>query len=190
MPTTRDRLIDAALKRFYRDGFRNVGIESIFNDVGISKTAFYKHFDSKETLIAAVLTERSALLRETLLKTIRSRGGDDPRAQVAALFDVVESVTEADGYQGCIFVNAAMEYPQRHEPAHIVSAENKRAVEAIISEIVAAAGADDPQAAAEELCLIMEGAYVARQITGNLQSVNVARSVAEAVLMRRCPARQ
>lgn len=189
MPTTRDRLIDAALKRFYRDGFRNVGIEPILNDVGISKTAFYKHFDSKETLISAVLTERSALLQEMLRKMICDRGGSDPRAQVAALFDVVESVTEADGYQGCIFVNAAMEYPQRHELPHVVAAENKRAVEAIIFEICVAAGADDPQAASQELCLIMEGAYVARQITGNVHSVAVARRVANAVLARRCPDR-
>lgn len=190
MPTTRDRLIDAALKRFYRDGFRNVGIDPILSDVGISKTAFYKHFDSKESLISAVLAERSALLQETLREMIRSRGGSDPRAQVAALFDVVQSVTEADGYQGCIFVNAAMEYPQCHEPAHVAAAENKRAVEEIIREIAVAAGADDPQAAAQELCLVMEGAYIARQITGDSQSLDVARRVADAIIAHRCPAQQ
>ncbi|MGE5191166.1 MAG: hypothetical protein ACM3U2_01610 [Deltaproteobacteria bacterium] len=37
---TRQRLIEAAIRRFYRDGFRNDGIDQILTDVGISKTAF------------------------------------------------------------------------------------------------------------------------------------------------------
>ena len=38
MPDTKQRLIDAATRRFYRDGFRNVGLDQILDDVGISKT--------------------------------------------------------------------------------------------------------------------------------------------------------
>jgi AcrR family transcriptional regulator len=52
---TRQRLVEAAVKRFYRDGFRNVGIDQILADVGISKTAFYKHFECKEDLMLAAL---------------------------------------------------------------------------------------------------------------------------------------
>ena len=48
---THQRLIDAAKRRFYRDGFRNVGIDSILSDVGISKACFYKHFESKQHLL-------------------------------------------------------------------------------------------------------------------------------------------
>jgi len=58
--TTRQRLIEAALKRFYRDGFRNVGIDQVLADVGISKTAFYKHFESKDDLMLAVLELKNA----------------------------------------------------------------------------------------------------------------------------------
>ena len=52
---TRQRLIEAVVRRFYRDGFRNVGIDQILSDVGISKTAFYKHFECKEDLMLAAL---------------------------------------------------------------------------------------------------------------------------------------
>ena len=37
--STRDKLIEAAVRRFYREGFRNVGIDQVYGDVGISKTA-------------------------------------------------------------------------------------------------------------------------------------------------------
>lgn len=186
MPTTRERLIDAARKRFYRDGFRNVGIEPILADVGISKTAFYKHFPSKDDLVSNLLDETSRWLQATLRSLVRERGGDDPTDQLRALFDVVESVTEADGFQGCIFINAAMEYPLPHEPAHAAALRNKRAVESIIGEIAVQAGAVDPAALAAELELVIEGAYATRLLTGDPRSLDAARRVADGIIERHC----
>lgn len=186
MPTTRDRLIEAAGKRFYRDGFRNVGIDAIYNDVGISKTAFYKHFCSKDDLIIAVLEERSAWLQGTLRGLVREHGGDDPVAQLRALFDVVETVSSSDGFKGCFFINAAMEFPQQHEPAHIAAAQNRESVIAIIAEIAAQAGVADPAAIAWELELLLEGAYATRLLSGDSASLATARRVADAVIERHC----
>ena len=45
----------------------------------------------------------------------------------------------------------------------------------------------DPRALAKELCLIMEGAYVTRHVTGNKQTVDIARRVAELVIAAGCP---
>src|SRR3954467_15466853 len=61
---TRQRLIDVGVQRFYRDGFRNVGIDQILNEVGISKTAFYKHFESKEDLMLAALEDNNCRVQE------------------------------------------------------------------------------------------------------------------------------
>jgi hypothetical protein len=58
----------------------------------------------------------------------------------------------------------------------------KRAIEAIVCEIAAHAGATDPQSLAQELCLIFEGAYVTRQVTGNSQTIEIARRVADRVI--------
>jgi AcrR family transcriptional regulator len=138
---TRQRLIDAAVRRFYRDGFRSVGIDQILADVGISKTAFYKYFESKEDLMLAALESNSRWLQETLLALIRERGGPTPLGQLHALLDVVEHIVESDDYQGCIFVNVAMEFPLPHEPAHIAAAQNKQAIEDIVYGLVVEAGA-------------------------------------------------
>ena len=95
------------------------------------------------------------------------------------MLDVVETIIKSDEFQGCIFVNAAMEFPLLHEPAHVAAAGNKRAIENIVFELAARAGAIDPRALAEELCLIIEGAYVTRQVTGNRESIDIARRVAD-----------
>jgi len=183
MPTeTRQQLIESAIKRFYRDGFRNVGIDQILTDVGISKTAFYKHFECKEDLMLAALEVQNLWLQNTFHEMIRTRGGDSPIAQLRAVLDVVEMVIQSEEFQGCIFVNAAMEFPLMHEPAHIAAAENKRAIEAIVFEIAERAGAANPKALAEELCLIIEGTYITRQVTGNPKAVDIARRIAERLI--------
>ncbi len=184
--TTRQRLVESAIHRFYRDGFRNVGIEQILSDVGISKTAFYKHFECKEDLMLAALEMQNQWLQETFRAMIRQRGGEAPIDQLSAVMDVVESIIESDEFHGCIFVNAAMEFPLPHEPAHVSASANKRAIEDIVAAIAAEAGADDPRALASELCLIMEGAYVTRHVTGNPQTINIARRLATLVIAARC----
>ena len=184
---TKVRLVEAATRRFYRDGFRSVGIDQILSDVGISKTAFYKHFESKEDLILAALGMQNEWLQETFRAMIRDRGGPTAIGQLRAILDVVEHIVESDDYQGCIFVNVAMEFPLPHEPAHVLASENKAAIEGIVRELAEEAGAADPQAMAQQLCLIMEGAYVTRHVTGNKQTVDLAREVAELVITANCP---
>ena len=105
---TRQRLIEAAIRRFYRDGFRNVGIDQILADVGISKTAFYKHFESKDDLMLAALEVQNLWLQNTFHEMIRKRGGDSASGQLRAVLDVVEMIIESEEFQGCIFVNAAI----------------------------------------------------------------------------------
>jgi AcrR family transcriptional regulator len=185
--STRQRLIEAGLKRFYRDGFRSVGIDQVLADVGISKTAFYKHFESKDDLLLAVLDDRNRWLQGTFRDMVRKCGGQNPADQLRALFDVVDANITSDDYRGCLFINVAMEFPLQHEPAHMAAAGNKRAIEDFVAELAAAAGAGDPRRLAEELCLIMEGAYVMHQVSRNKHASDIARRLAEQVIVRYLP---
>ena len=183
MPSqTRQRLIEASVKRFYRDGFRNVGIDQILTDVGISKTAFYKHFECKEDLMLAALAMQNEWLQNTFREMIRERGGESALGQLRAVLDVVETIIQSETFQGCIFVNVAMEFPLPHQPAHVAAAAHKRAIEGYVKELAATAGAADPYALARELCLVMEGAYVTRQVTGDPATIAVARRIADIVI--------
>jgi AcrR family transcriptional regulator len=184
MSQTRERLIDSATRRFYRDGFRNVGVDQVMDDVGISKTAFYKHFRSKDELMLAVLEKQNRWLQGTFRELVEQRAGTGASApdQLRAVMDVVEQIIEEDDYQGCIFVNVAMEFPLLHQPAHLAAARHKQAIEAFVHELAGRAGAADPLSLARELCLVMEGAYVTRQVTGDPGAIAIARKVADAVI--------
>lgn len=185
--STRQRLLESALKRFYRDGFRNVGIDQILADVGISKTAFYKHFESKEDLMLAVLEMKNVWLQDLLRNTVLQRNDPNPVERLRGLFDVVQQFVDSDDFHGCLFVNVAMEFPLQHEPAHRAAAAHKRAIEALVGELAAQAGAAEPAALAKELCLVMEGAYVTKHVTGDSGAAAVGRRIADDLIARHLP---
>ncbi len=143
---TRQRLVESAGRRFYRDGFRMVGLDQILTEVGISKTAFYKHFESKDDLVLAALAAHDREMQDTFRTMIRERGGPTPLGQLHTLMEVAEHFIESDDFRGCIFVNVAMEFPLPHEPAHVAAAHSKRAVEDIVYDLAVAAGAAEPRA--------------------------------------------
>lgn len=185
--STRQRLTEAAARRFYRDGFRSVGIDQVLADVGISKTAFYKHFESKDDLMLAALELKNRWLQDTFRGAIRDRGGPTALGQLRALLDVVDQIVSSSDYQGCMFVNAAIEFPLPHEPAHMAAAQHKRAIEEMVYEVAVRVDAADPRGLARELCLIMEGAYITRHITGDPQTIAIARRVADLVIAAHLP---
>jgi AcrR family transcriptional regulator len=184
---TRQRLIKTAFERLYNDGFRNVAIDRILADVGISKTAFYKHFESKDELLLAALEHHQRQIAEDFRSIIRRRGADSPAGQLRGLFDAVENIIESKDFHGCVFVNVAIEFPFPHEPAHVIAMRTKEAIQRTVCELAAAAGAAKPDELAEELCLIMEGAYVTRHVTGNPQTISIARRLAEQAMAAHLP---
>jgi len=190
MPSnTRQRLVDTATRRFLRDGFRNVGLDSVLDDVGITKTAFYKHFESKDDLMIEVLDRQGAWLKNHFLDMIRGHGGSSAAGQLRALFDAVEQIMHSQDFHGCIFVQASMEFPHMHDPAHQAAMRNKQAVQDLIHDIAERAGCEDPPQLAAELTMIIEGAYVTRQLTGRPDTIHIARRVADLILDRALPGR-
>jgi AcrR family transcriptional regulator len=179
---TRERLVEVATQLFYNDGFRHVGLDQILTQVGITKTAFYKHFPSVDDLIVEVLRKQSVWLQSHFMEIVRQHGGPTAMGQLSALFDAVEQILQQEGFHGCIFVSAAMEFPSPHDPAHRAALQNRLAIERLVHDIAERAGALQPQVLAEQLCLIMEGTYAARQVTGRPETIETARQIAHEII--------
>ena len=184
---TRQRLIQAAKQRFYRDGFRNVGVDAILTDVGISKTAFYKHFESKDALMVAVLASVDDFLQGAFRSMVREKGGRSARGQIDSLLGVVQQIIEDKEFHGCIFVNAAIEFPLPHDPAHEAALRHKLAIEDFVYELAERAGAPNPGSFAKEFCMVLEGLYVTRSVTGEVHAITVARSLIDGIIERHIP---
>lgn len=183
--SSRERIIQSAHDLFYRHGFHAVGLDGLLAEVGVTKTTFYNHFDCKEDLVAEVLRVHDRWWRDTFRDRLRQRGGDSAKAQLLAIFDVIDELVQCGDYNGCFFVNVAVQFPQPHDPAHQAAAQHKQSMHDIVREIAAYAGAADPERLASEISLLMEGAYVTQQIVRDAERMNVARSLAAELIERR-----
>ena len=81
----RDQIVDTAAELFAARGFHGVSVGEIGRACGISGPALYKHFDSKDAVLAAMLVGISErLLDEGRLRVGRAR---DARTAVEALIE-------------------------------------------------------------------------------------------------------
>lgn len=162
----RARLLAAAAELFYRHGIRAVGVEAIAEAAGTNKMTLYRHFPSKDELVAECLRQ---FARETTRRwqLYADAHPADPRAQVRAwLADVAKLLTDKN-HRGCALANAAIELPDRTHPARRVIEEFKRGQRKRLAELCASAGLNDPELLADELYLLLEGARVTAQSVGS-----------------------
>jgi AcrR family transcriptional regulator len=184
MTATREKLIQAGHEIFYREGFLTVGIDRLLSEVGCSKQTFYNHFESKDDLIVAVIDEHHRWWSSELRDRIQRAAGPNARAQILAIFDVVEEFMHAPEYHGCIFINAAVEFPQPHHPAHQSACKAKADGLALLEDLAERAGASDPLALAQEIDMVIEGALIKQQVSPDCNVCGIARRVAESLLER------
>jgi TetR/AcrR family transcriptional repressor of nem operon len=72
---TRRRIVDVAARQFRQDGVAAVGLAGIMTDAGLTNGAFYTHFESKEDLVEAVLSQALAKREATLRTAAESETG-------------------------------------------------------------------------------------------------------------------
>jgi len=89
---TRQHLLDAAVARFGRDGYRGSSVAEIARDVGLSAPAAYVYFPNKEALfLAAVDEDAAAVIDEGLTSIADSKGTTRwRRALMVTLFESVD----------------------------------------------------------------------------------------------------
>src|SRR5262245_24937537 len=85
-PDTREKILYTALDAFYAYGFHEVGLDRILDAVGVTKTTFYNHFESRDHLIVEALTLRGTWEGEAMERGMRDRAGYDPRGLLLAHF--------------------------------------------------------------------------------------------------------
>jgi len=162
----RQRIFDTASEMFYREGVRAVGIDAIIARSGVAKMSLYRNFPSKDALVAAWLEDRNAFFWRRWDKAETSRAGDDPRGQLDAVLDMVAATASHPKWRGCPFLNTGTEFPGPQHPARAVILAHKRTVRERLRALAGAAGAGDPDLLAQQLQLLIDGAYAIGQSLG------------------------
>ena len=165
-PSARERVLEVAAELFYREGIRAVGIDTIIARSGVAKMSLYRNFASKDDLVVAFLEHRNAIYWAWFDSALALHP-DDPRRQIADLFAALARRVTGPRYRGCPFINTATEFPDPDHPARAVCLANKRALRARLLDLATRVGARDPESLADQLHLLMEGAYASVQTLGS-----------------------
>jgi len=184
----RDRLVATAIELCYRRGFNAVGLDQILAEAGVTKTTFYKHFESKDELVVAAIKMRDEWEKQAWMRAVHKLAGDDPRAQLLAMFDVLDLWFNDPIYGGCIFINAAVEYPNPNDPIHQAAAKHKHAFREWVRGLAESCGATDAGAFADAYTILFEGALVMRHVHDRDDAARIARVSIERLIQVFLPA--
>lgn len=160
----RERILAAATELFYRQGIRAVGVEAIAEAAGTNKMTLYRHFASKDELVAECL--RGFARHVEAAWSALAEAVPDPKARLRIWVREVSNRVTDPGDRGCALVNAAVEIPEKDHPARRVVEAFKSAQRDRLVGLCRQAGARDPDALADELFLLIEGARVCAQSMG------------------------
>ena len=181
----RQRLLEAAARRFYADGLAATGIDTITAEAGVAKMSLYNNFASKADLVRAYLDAR----HEEWLALYRRRleQARNPRDGVLAVFDAYAdhaAFAYERGFRGCGLLNAAAELPAG-DPGRAVVRAQKEEVEGLLAghlEALLPGRPDEVRATAEHLAFLLEGAVARAGLEGDAVRLRHARKIASGLL--------
>jgi AcrR family transcriptional regulator len=160
----RDRIIETARNLFRKHGLKGIGVEAIADAAETNKMTLYRHFGSKDELIAACLRD-AAITAEQAWDDLEKRHPGQPLAQLHTWVRLGAECVLSEG-RGCDLANAAVELPEGEHPARRVIEEFKIRQRNRLAQLCRSAGVRDPELLADTLSLLLEGARVNRQSVG------------------------
>jgi AcrR family transcriptional regulator len=160
----RDRLLNTAIDLFYVHGFHLIGLDRILEETHVTKTTFYKYFESKDDLVVAAIERRDEWEAKAWARAIKIRGGSDPVKQLLALFDVLDMWFNSEDYGGCLFINAAVAFPDPKDPAHKAAALHKTKTRDFFRDLARKAGSPTAEIFADLYTAVFEGTLILRHV--------------------------
>jgi len=173
----RDRIVAVATRLFYKRGIRAVGVDLVIAESGVAKTTLYKHFRSKDALIAECLQRLDERYFRWFESEVEAKT-DDPLGRLGALFEVLDDWFQRPDFRGCAFINASVELADPEHPARAAIANHKRRSRELIERLATEAGLEDPRTVSDHLMLLMEGAIITALVEGDWEAARRAGAAA------------
>jgi len=177
----RDRILEAASELFAGRRINSTGVDMLIERAGVAKATFYRHFPSKDALIAAWLLD----WRARWIDRVR------PKAQAAAasrdelipaFFEVVGEWLEAEDFRGCPYLNTAVEIVDPAHPARQVVRDYLSEVAGFLHDALESEGHPAAETLALELQALLAGGITLSVAHRSAAPVLAARNAAVRLL--------
>jgi AcrR family transcriptional regulator len=156
---TRDRILGAANKLFYREGIRAVGVDAVAAEAGVTKRTLYYHFRSKDDLVAAYLAARDQPNLALFRRWFEETHGDLP-AKIGSIFHHLARSARHPKWRGCGFLRTSAELANLPgHPAIKIGAAHKKKFEAWLQTIFEAERIAQASSLARQIVLLLDGSF-------------------------------
>jgi AcrR family transcriptional regulator len=158
---TRERILAATIRLLSEEGTHAASIDRIAAEADVATATVYRHFATKDELVAAALDRSS---RQCLIRLDRrlDEYGADPVDRFRGLRRTLDEWLAQEGHEGSLIANVAVDLRSvRNHPAWAVIAAHRRALRRSFERLAAAAGLEYPEQRAEELLRFIDAAGVA-----------------------------
>jgi AcrR family transcriptional regulator len=161
----RARILAVARDLFYRHGIHAVGVDAIAEAAGTNKMTLYRHFPSKDELVAewvrGIIAEKDRIWDELV-----AEHPDDPVGQLVDWSRrTAEKFAEIEE-RGSPLLNALAELPETDHPARRVIDDHRVREHARILELCRQAEFENPDLSADQFFFLLEGAKSCLQCIG------------------------
>ena len=174
---THKRIISIASKRFREKGLAGVGIAELMKEAGLTVGGFYKHFDSRDDLVAEAVSSAFG----TWKRRVDAAKAGGPSVSLAELIDDYLNETHRDNPgRGCAFSALAPEIARSDKQTRTLTTEQIRNDIQLIADFLP----DKDAGAARSQAILTFSALVgamslARAVSDEALSREILNTVAE-----------
>ncbi len=175
-----EKLLRATEHLIYGGGIHATGMDLIVKTSGVARKSIYKHYGTKEALVAAALQARDERWMRWFIDATST--APTPLGRLMSIFDALRAWFASDGFRGCAFINAAGEIGEADSPIRAVAKRHKERLLAHVQALTQAAGLSRPEECARQLLVLIDGAIAVATVTGDLSIADSAERAAAALL--------
>lgn len=175
-----EKLLRATEALIYGGGINATGMDLIVKTSGVARKSIYKHYATKEALVAAALRARDERWMQWFIAATTAAA--TPRARLLSIFDALRAWFASEGFRGCAFINAAGEIGDEASPIRAVARLHKERLLAHVLALVRDAGLAQPEERARQLLVLVDGAIAVATVSGDLSIADSAERAAAALL--------
>ncbi len=177
----RDRILRTASALFYNEGAHAVGVDLVVERAGVAKTSLYRHFRTKDDLIAAFLHREDEAFWAKW-DSVAQHHPSDAQAELDAHMQWIGERIGRKNYRGCPQLNMAAEFSDADHPARVVAASHKEELRRRLKGIAQRLRVRRPDELAAQLLLLVNGAFVSSQAVSADEAVPVLVAAARALV--------
>lgn len=175
----KQRVMQATVDLLREGGLRAAAPAAVAERAGAGKMSLYRHFGSKDELVAESLRGHFAVSKQ---RALGSADDADPRQRVLAIFDRLIRRSDEGVLRPCMYVTTRLEAADAQHPAASVTADYKRDVAETLASWLREMDHPEPESTGRAISMLIDGSVIHATITGDVGPILDARRAVEVLL--------